>query len=438
MFCDATRASSPHLLTLRLVVYGAPDPLLGTMTASGLLVWISLAVVTQLAIGITVAARRRGVGQAPTRLARAMPLAWPGVRAFRVDARVFEDPSHSQCSFHLVPVDGASLPSFRPGQFLTVVVPIAAPSVVIEDAAAFELESRCYSLSDAPRADGYRVTVKRARAPIGRPDLPAGVVSSYLHDRVTVGTTLQVRAPAGQFAIDPDPSTPIVLIGGGIGVTPLLSMLLWCLAEQPERPVTMLHGVRSSADHAFKSVERDLADRYPRLDLHVFYSEPDTSDVVGKDFTHRGVITLELIARIVPEGRHQYYVCGPAAMMEAIVPGLAAAGVADSDIHFEAFGPATVRRGRGAALVSHAPLDVQFRDSGRTLTWDGASTTLLDLAESNGISIPVGCRSGSCGTCETRLVSGTVAYATAPEFDISTGFCLPCVGVPQSAVVLDA
>ncbi len=408
------------------------------MTAPALLFWISLVVVLQLMIGIAVAVRGGGAVQAPTPPARVVQLAWPGIRAFRVDARTFEDPSGSQCSFHLVPVDGAALPPFNPGQFLTVVVPIATTGAAIQDAAPLDHESRCYSLSDAPRADGYRITVKRARAPIDRPDVPAGVVSNYLHDRVTVGATLDVRAPTGQFVIDPDPAVPVVLIGGGIGVTPLLSMVSWCLAVQPERRVTMLHGVRSSADHAFKAAERGLADSHPNLDLHVVYSAPEPGDVEGRDFTERGRISLELIARVVPEGRHQYYVCGPAAMMEEVVPGLAAAGVADSDIHFEAFGPATVRRGPGAKLVPQAPVEVQFRESGRTLTWDGAAPTLLDFAETNGIGIPSGCRSGSCGTCETRLVSGTVAYATAPEYDVTAGFCLPCVGVPQSDVVLDA
>jgi ferredoxin-NADP reductase len=202
--------------------------------------------------------------------------------------------------------------------------------------------------------------------------------------------------------------------------------------------VTLFHGVRSSADHAFKTVVRDLAAQHPNLELHILYSAPEAGDVEGRDFNHPGVLTLDLITRTVPFGRHLYYVCGPAAMMELVVTGLSAAGVADGDIHFEAFGPATVRRGPRTVAVPQATFDVQFRQTGRTLPWDGASATLLDFAESNGIAIPTGCRSGSCGTCETRLVEGRVAYATAPEYDVTTGFCLPCVAVPQSAVVLDA
>lgn len=408
------------------------------MTAAGLLGWISLAIVTQLVIGITITVLRRGSARLPLRPVRSVQLAWPGLRTFRVESRTYEDPSRSQCSFHLVPADGMALLPFRPGQFLTVVASIGAAPGPDQPSVPLALESRCYSLSDAPRSDRYRITVKRARAPIDHPEAPVGVVSNYLHDRVNVGSTLELRAPSGQFVIDPDPTIPVVLIGGGIGVTPLLSMLLWCLAEQPERRVTFFHGVRSSADHAFSVVERVLASRYPGLDLHVLYSAPLPGDVEGRDFTHRGVITLDLIARVVPASRHTYYVCGPAAMMEVIVPGLSAAGVADSDLHFEAFGPATVRRRPGAASVLQAPVEVQFRESGRTIMWDGDTATLLDFAESNGITIPAGCRSGSCGTCETRLESGTVVYPIAPEYDVTAGFCLPCVGVPRTPVVLGA
>jgi uncharacterized protein len=408
------------------------------MTAAALLAWISLAVVLQLLIGITVAVRTRRVAPAATRSARTLQAAWPGLRTFRVESRTFEDPCRSQCSFHLVPTDGATLPAFAPGQFLTFVVPIATTADADTDDASPELVTRCYSLSDAPRPDRYRITVKRVGAPRLHPDAPAGVVSTYFHDHVQVGTTLEVRAPSGQFVIDPDPTVPIVLIGGGIGITPLLSMLLWCLAEQPARRVTLFHGVRSGADHAFKTVVRELAAQHPNLDLHILYSAPEAGDIEGRDFTHRGVLTLDLITRAVPAGRHLYYVCGPAAMMELVVTGLAAAGVADDDIHFEAFGPATVRRGPRAVAVPQVAFDVQFRQSGRTLPWDGTSATLLEFAESNDIVIPTGCRSGSCGTCETRLVDGSVTYATVPEYDVTTGFCLPCVAVPQSAVVLDA
>ncbi len=407
------------------------------MTAPLLLGWISLALVVQLVLGIAVAVRTRGAHHTPVESARTAQAAWPGVRTFRIVARNFEDAAQSQCSFLLAPADGETLPPFKPGQFLTFAVPIAIAGDDVT-AESVELVTRNYSLSDAPRADGYRITVKRARPPLDQPDAPAGLVSSYLHDRAMVGTLLDARAPSGQFVLDPDPSVPVVLIGGGIGVTPLLSMLQWCLAEQPHRHVTLFYGVRSSADHAFREVLRDLAATHPLFDLHVLYGAPDAGDVEGRDYTHTGLITLGLIERVVPAGRHLYYVCGPSAMMATIVPGLEAAGVAAADIHFEAFGPASVRRRPVTSSTTQASFAVQFRESERTVMWDGTALTLLDFAESNGIAIAAGCRSGSCGTCETRLVAGHITYEEPPEYDVSAGFCLPCVGIPASAIALDA
>lgn len=407
------------------------------MTAPLLLAWISLIIVAQLLLGIVVTIRSRGATEVPVLSARTAQAAWQGLRTFRVDERTFEDSSHSQCSFRLVPVDGNALPPFQPGQFLTFVVPGSAVPLAAGDPAVDSF-TRCYSLSDAPSADAYRITVKRAMAPRARPELPAGIVSNYFHDRLTVGTTVEARAPSGQFVLDPDASVPVVLIGGGIGVTPLLSMLRWMLAQQPQRHITLFLGVRSGADHAFKAVLHDLAASHPNFDLRVLYSSPEVDDVEGRDFTQRGQVTLDLLGPLLSSVRHEYYVCGPPAMMELIVPRLAAAGVEARDIHFEAFGPATVRRGPGLPSATAAHFEVQFRQSARTVTWDGSAATLLDFAESNGITIESGCRSGSCGTCETRLVEGSVAYAEAPSYQCTPGFCLPCVGVPRSALVLDA
>ncbi len=407
------------------------------MTAPLLLLWITVALVVQVAIGIVVVMRSRGATKAPIRSTRTSQAAWQGLRPFRIDARTFEDPAHHQCSFRLVPVDGIALPPFQPGQFLTVVIPTSSVAPAAGDMAVGAF-TRCYSLSDVPRADWYQITVKRALAPQAQPEVPTGIVSTYFHDRLVVGSIVDARAPSGQFVLDPDASVPVVLIGGGIGVTPLLSMLRWILAEQPQRHVTLFFGVRSGADHAFKAILQELAASHPTFDLHVLYGTPEAGDIEGRDFTHRGVISLSLLAPLLAAGRHHYYVCGPPAMMERIVPALAAAGVAATDLHAEAFGPASVQRGPRLPSAATSHFAVQFRQSGRTVTWDGGEASLLDFAESNGITIEAGCRSGSCGTCETRVADGNVTYPQQPSFTITAGFCLPCVGVPQSALVLDA
>jgi ferredoxin-NADP reductase len=365
--------------------------------------------------------------------------AWPGWRDFRVVRRAFEDAGQTQCSFHLQPVDGKPLTPFLPGQYLTFSLNV--PEGLAGAPGSARTITRCYSLSDRPNPTGYRVTIKRVPPPAAQPDLPPGLSSSYFHDGVHEGDVLQVKAPSGHFFIDPDASVPAVFIAGGIGITPMMSMLQWCVAEQPERPVHLYYGVRGSSDHAFKRVLDDLAVAHPAFKLNVVYGSPEADDLVARDHQHAGYIDLALLRRTLPHGRHQFYVCGPPPMMQSLVPALREWGVQADDIHFEAFGPASMRP---AGPVSNEPtaataasIDVRFSRSARTLAWDGQDANLLDFAERHGLAVDSGCRTGSCGTCQTRLLSGVVTYADKPDHDIPKGYCLLCVGRPQSALVLD-
>ena len=279
-------------------------------------------------------------------------------------------------------------------------------------------------------------------SPPDQPNLPPGESSNHFHDRVQVGDVLKVKAPSGHFFIDSDATVPAVFIAGGIGITPMLSMLRWCVGEQPERAVHLFYGVHSSADQAFKQVLSELAASHPVFKLHVVYSCPGPLDVQGRDYQHVGHIDLNLLRSCLPHGRHQFYVCGPPPMMQSLVPALRDWGVKGDDIHFEAFGPASVQPATPAtneALATRSTsYEVRLNRSGRTLVWDGQDANLLDFAERHGVAVDSGCRSGSCGTCETKLVSGTVHYVDRPDYDIAIGHCLLCVGQPRSALVLEA
>jgi len=126
-------------------------------------------------------------------------------------------------------------------------------------------------------------------------------------------------------------------------------------------------------------------------------------------------------------------------MMESLVPGLIEWGVSREHIHFEAFGPASVHAFPIADdRAEKISVQVKFQKSGRTLVWDGRDQNLLDFAERNNIAVEAGCRAGSCGSCETKVVSGTVAYHDKPEYEVSAGHCLLCVGRPDSALVIQA
>ena len=417
------------------------------MTALQLLALIVAAMLLQLGAGIgwTLWRRRSGTVSVPATPSGALPergtrteAAWQGLRAFRVTKREDEDTARSQCSFHLQPVDAAPLPAFRPGQFLTFTLEAAAPSP--DAATATRAVTRCYSLSDAPDPTHYRVTIKRVPAPPDHPEYSPGLASNHFHDRVQVGDMLEVKAPGGLFFIDPNPDASVVLIAGGIGITPMMSMLRWCTTAQPQRPVHLYYGVRNAREQAFKPQLEALAAAHPAFRLNLVCSRPDPTDLIGRNDRHEGRIDVELLQRTLPPGRHQFYVCGPPALMQTLVPALVQWGVPIADIHFEAFGPATVMLpGVGDTRAADlAGIDIRFTRSGRTLAWDGQDATLLDFAERHGIAVESGCRAGGCGSCETRVLKGSVTYATAPDHEPAAGHCLLCVGRPASPLLLQA
>jgi ferredoxin-NADP reductase len=368
---------------------------------------------------------------------QAAAAAWPGLRTFKVERKVQEDACAQICSFYLVPEDGKPLPPFLPGQFLTFQLDMAsptsgAPSVI-----------RCYSLSDAPLPHSYRVSIKRATAPVGS-QVPPGISSNYFHDHVQVGSTLQVRAPAGHFHIDRG-DAPVVLVGGGIGITPMLSMLNWCLTEQCGREVWLFYGVRNSAELVMQGRLHDLAVQHPNFHLHLCFSDPLAAQhPLGPVAHHHSRVDVTLLRRLLPLKPYHFYICGPTPMLQSLVPALEDWGVPDGRIHFEAFGPASITRKkshpspRDASQGETNAVPVTFAKSGKQLSWQPAMGSLLDFAQDNGITVNSGCRAGGCGSCQTSIRSGEVAYTQSPDFDPEPGSCLLCVCTPKTAVTLEA
>ena len=413
------------------------------MTAPLLLASILAAVLLQLAVAtgllvLRLARIRTSPGEAEDNKA-AVPEsgAWTGWRDFFIERDVFEDPSRAQWSLHLRPVDDKPLPAFLPGQYLTFSLDVASPGTGAKRSLV-----RCYSLSDQPNPKTYRISVKRVPAPPGRMNLPPGAASTFLHDTVKVGDILKVKAPAGQFVLDVQSDVPAVFIAGGVGVTPMISMISWSLTHQPARRLSLFYGVDGSVDHAFKADLSQLAAIHPALQLVVVYRLPGPCDVEGEDFQQSGLIDLALLRRILPHGRHVFYVCGPPAMMAALIQGLAEWGIAKSDIHFESFGPPSfgdVRvAGKNTAFWGSKALDIRFQMSRRTISWTGEDLNLLAFSERHSIPVEAGCRTGNCGSCETRIISGDVRYEHQPNFRVAAGSCLLCVVTPVSNLVLEA
>jgi hypothetical protein len=361
--------------------------------------------------------------------------AWRGYRRFILEEKVAE--TDDICSFLIRPVDGEALPSYEPGQHLGFQFRIPGQT---------KLTTRNYSLSCAPGdPQRYKITVKRIPSPPDQPSAPPGQGSSYLHDSISIGDLLEVSSPAGRFVLDRQDPRPAVFVAGGIGITPLLSMLETICTENINRKCFFIHAVRNRDEHVFRDHIEQLITNRSNLDLHVFYSHQEE----GQDFTttdpayHEGFLDVERLVQITGGGDLQYYICGPPPMMSAIVPALEESGVSSDSILMEAFGPASTRKNPSvdSTAATETPTNIEkwtlhFNRSNQTILWNG-SNSILELAEKSGIHIDSSCRSGNCGTCEVPLLEGKIEYDEEPEVDISQGHCLTCVARPTSNIVLN-
>jgi ferredoxin-NADP reductase len=418
------------------------------MTSLNLLLWITSGILFQLAIFLgfeywrhwiryrKLPSDKNDVTKIHSSHAENISVAaWNGFRTFRVDRRIIEDTAQSICSFYLVPVDEKVLPVFQPGQFLTFSLNLPTSNDVSEQL------MRCYSLSDAPCADYYRVSIKRVPAPSGS-NISPGRSSNYFHDHVSIGSLLKVRAPAGHFCIV-NSDDPVVLICGGIGITPILSMLNESLAQRPEREVWLFYGVRNSSELIMKTLLNSLESAHSNFHLWVCASRPLAEDRLGIDHRHQGRVDINLLRANLPIKSYHFYICGPAPMLESIVPALEEWGVPEARIHYEAFGPASIKRvvsgvnGNIQEQKSDKEIVVKFTQSEKQFQWKQSDVNLLEFAESNGISVNFGCRAGGCGSCQTKLLSGEVSYRHPPDYDPDEGTCLLCVATPKTSVTLE-
>ena len=353
---------------------------------------------------------------------------WSGTRKFAVTQRVEE--CGDICSFYLRPHDGKAIPSFEPGQYLTFELRLPDGSKC----------TRCYSLSDGSQHnDYYRVSIKRVAAPTATPEAPPGVASNYFHDFVQTGDLLDVKAPSGNFYLDLTRRRPIVLIGAGVGITPVLSMLNSITHYGLKNDVWFFYGVRNSDEHIMRDHLVALARENERLKLNICYSDPLEADEKNRDYDFDERVTADLLSRVLPNNNFEFFICGPPPMMESLTQDLRSWGVPDGHVHFEAFGPASVRTAiQDQSEQPTSTFEITFDRSGRTVQWDGGQTSILELAEQSKIAMDAGCRAGSCGTCITAVKSGRVDYLCSPSGQIDSGTCLPCVAIPTSDVVLDA
>jgi len=358
-------------------------------------------------------------------------LLWNGYRKFQVAKKIIE--CEDVASFYLEPHDKRPLPPFKPGQYVTFQLNLPGQGKPL---------IRCYSLSDSHRPDYYRVTIKRALPPPDVPGCKPGLASCHFYENIREGDILDVKAPGGHFFLDMSEETPVVLISGGVGVTPMVSMLNAIIESGSKREAWFFFGVRNRTDHIFREFLEKICAGRENIHLHVCYSRPGPGDVKGHDYQHEGRVGVELFKQLLPSNNYEYFICGPGPFMKTITDGLAAWGVPDKHVHFEAFGPATVKKAAPAVAASDtmmlSKIVVTFGRSGKKHHWNPATGSLLDFAESHGVKIDAGCRAGNCGTCLVAIKSGDVEYLTSQGASAEAGSCLTCICKPKSDLVLDA
>ncbi len=358
-------------------------------------------------------------------------LHWSGFRKFQVIDKVME--TDDICSFYLAPHDGKPLPPFEPGQYLTFQVhPAGQPKAV----------TRCYSLSDSPNhPDRFRVSVKKVPAPRDEPSAPPGLVSNYFHNSLKVDDIIDVKAPSGHFHIDQNKQTPVVLLGSGVGITPVLSILNSIAESDSKRETWFFLGIKNRSEHMMKEHLEAIAKQHENIEVKICYSRPGEGEVEGEDYHYGERVSADLLSRVLPSSNYDYYLCGPPPMIKSLRTDLEAWGVPKKKIHFEAFGPATVKKNtseKPATTAKTSEIKVTFSRTVKTMSWNPEVSSLLDFAEANGIPMESGCRAGNCGTCLVAIKSGEVTYVGEPGADPEEGSCLACISVPKKDLTIDA
>src|SRR6266567_321294 len=339
--------------------------------------------------------------------------------------RIFQETPDVK-TFRLLNPLGAALPfSYVPGQFLT---PTPTPEG--------KPVKRSFTIASSPTQHDYvEITVKHEEG---------GVVSGILHDHVHEGDLIDVSGPSGLFTFTGRECKCILLIGGGVGITPLMSVLRYLTDRSWPGDIFLLYCVKTPQDIIFREELDYLRRRNPNVRVAISVSRPDGTDWKGAT----GRIAKELITQFVPDVASRYvHICGPVPMMEAAREMLVELGVPKGRIKTELFGPAL---GKPEPILPPAvSLPPSVAASLPTVTFSASDKSaplppdkcILDVADEIGVEIDNSCRVGTCGTCRIKLLSGEVAMAVEDGLepgDKEKGIILACQAKSTGNVVVDA
>jgi ferredoxin-NADP reductase len=324
------------------------------------------------------------------------------------------DETHDTRTFHFV-ADPPALFRYRPGQFLTLEVPLDEAVV-----------RRTYTISSSPsRPYAIAVTVKRVEG---------GRVSSWLHAQLKVGMQLSAQGPNGKFTCVDREEGPYLFVSGGSGITPVMSMARWLCDTDPGSDIHFVYAARTPDDLVFERELRLMEQQCPGFRYHAVCSRtaPDGS------WTGRtGRITSELLAEIVPDlTRRAVYLCGPVPFMQSVRDGLVRLNFDMARFAQESFG-GVPREPKATEAEAGATATVVFSASGVEVDCKG-SDYILDLGLANGVTVAYACRAGQCGSCKVTLIEGSVVHDCADALTSGdAGLVLPCQARPVGRVVLD-
>jgi len=346
---------------------------------------------------------------------------WEGLKPFKVAALRAE--SDGVLSVHFAPLDDEELPDFRPGQHIECHFTLPG-----------ERLSRTYSLTGACVVSGrksYSIAVRHQRGITAEGQAYAGRVSAFIHTQLRVGDIVELRAPGGNFIVPRVSSQPLILVAGGIGITPFIS-LLDSLPEGSETAIWLYYANRNSATHAFKKSIEQHQQRLPHLQVFNHYRQPLDEDQPGVDF----ISTTRIEGSTIPDQlivqRARVYMCGPPEMMATVRAGLLARGMPAFDIFSEIFrSPPLIAINEGTSYT------VTFARSRKApVKWTPANGTLLAFGEQLGIRLASGCRVGQCESCAVSVIAGRVRHLHGNEPE-DPRTCLTCQAIPVDNIILD-
>ena len=265
-----------------------------------------------------------------------------------------------------------------------------------------------------------------------------------MHDKISVGDTLQIKAATGDFTYDTQSDRASVLIAAGVGITPMVSMARYALHEairtRSGRQLTLIHAAHDHRQRAFfeelKEIEKNSSGN-----LRCFWTLSEINDDLnpGEHYHHQGHISRALLQAVLPLDDYDFYLCGPTGFMQAMYNLLRELGVNDQRIFTESFGPSTLKRRNDhatktfQAIPSATEAIVEFTRSNVKQAWTEEDGTLLEFAEAHGLLPEYGCRSGQCGSCKVKLLSGKVSYNQTQHTSVGDDEVLLCCAMPAAS-----